>query len=125
MDPLADDSRGEHRGWDLRRSIAHHTAVCSRDEIFRSLVRLFRPHRKHALRRQTLLDIQARDYGAELIVERYLEQTVTHRRTPDLFGMNIVRAQGQTARIHSRRDLFQFTIPEEKQTLRRGDPDSR
>src|SRR5215471_11054634 len=125
MDPLADDSRGENRGWDPRRSIANHSAIGSGDQILGALVRLFRPHRKNTLRRQPLLDIQTRDYGAELIVERYLEQTVTHRRAPDLFGVNIVAAQCQTARIQSRRDLFQFTVSEQIQTLSRSDPDSR
>ena len=84
VDALANDPRRQHGRRHLSRFVPHQTSIRTGDYTLAAIGIPFRQHRKDALRRQTLFDVQTRDNRCELIVERHLHQAVPQRATPNL-----------------------------------------
>ena len=83
MDALADDSRGIKSGCDLPGRVTRNTTAGSNQQDVAAVGVLLRQNGKNILRRQSLLGIQLRHDGPELIIEHDLNQASSRGCTPD------------------------------------------
>src|SRR6266403_294197 len=121
VNPLANHPRRQHGRPDVSWLIPHQAAIRTGDDTLAAIRSSFRQHRKDALRRQSLFDVQARDDRAKLIVERYSHQAVSQSATPNLLARTISHYH-HGASVDAGDDLLQLATLKYVEPLIRRQP---